>query len=482
MTLEEMRAREKALLTEKRGLFDSALAEQRALNDTESTRQTAIDEERSTLTMAIEDRKADATRTAEQDEARKAAGLTQTIDARVISEPRTYSLEGEHSYMKDLVVTHPTWQSGGGSKAAAEARLAHHNYEVAVEVASDTAEGRSAANVIRQENREQGAANGQIAELRSRGKAGQSEIRALTTGSGSGGAFAPPVYLLDLYAPFRTAGRAFIDSLQSKPLPSSGMTIDIPAMGNAAAVTTQSSQNSGVGEGDPNAAYISANVGTIAGEITVSQQLLDRTGPWDGSYDAVMFDQLTRIYNTQADIYALTASLAGAGAVAYPSTLSVADTYLAVNGAQSIIRSTAGVFRNPTAAFMTPTRWSWLASQVDSEGRPLIVPNAQSPMNAVMAGGDNPGVEGFSGYNMAGLDVYQDAAIPTPGAGADQIIVLDPSAVLVFEGDLVPRVLPQTLGNQLSVLLQVYAYIAVLPLYPLAVQAISGTNLVAPTF
>jgi hypothetical protein len=97
------------------------------------------------------------------------------------------------------------------------------------------------------------------------------------------------------------------------------------------------------------------------------------------------------------------------------------------------------------------------------------------------AGGDNPGVEGYTGYNGAGLDFYQDNSIPLVSA-TDQIIVLDPSAVLVFEGDVVPRVLPQTLGNQLSVILQVYAYIAVLPLYPLAVQSITGSSLVAPTF
>lgn len=486
MNLEELRAKLAQAVEERGKLINAAVSEGRGLSEDEDKRRAELDEQRSALSLAIADAEGAEKRKAEQDEARKAAGLDRvpTADTRVVAEPRTYSLTGEHSYMKDLVVTHPTWQGGSASRSEAQARLDRHNYETAVEIANDTEEGRKAQVVIRQENRDAAASSAVIKELRSRGRAGGTEVRALTTGTGSGGAFAPPVYLLDLYAPYRTAGRAFINSLAQHPLPQSGMTINIPAMSNAAGVISQGTQNvQGSNETDPAAAYLSANVVTLFGQITVSQQLLDRTGPWDGSYDAVMFDQLTRAYNTQADVYALTQALAGAGAFAYTSGApTTALFYSKINGAQATIRTAAGVFRNPTALFLQPTRWSFLAAQVDTTGRPLIVPNAQSPMNALMAGGENPGVEGFTGYNMAGLDVYQDANIPTPGTGADQAIVLDPSAVLNFEGNLVPRVLPQTLGNQLSVILQVYAYIAVLPLYPTAVQAISGTGMATITF
>lgn len=485
MTITELRNRVTALVEERGQLVTAAVTETRGLTEDESTRVTAIDGERSALKLAIEDAEAAEQRKADQDEARNRSGLSsiKPVDAKVVSEPRTYHIHSEHSYLEDLVLSHPTWQGGAGSKAGANDRLAKHNYEVAKDIASDSTEGRKLAKIVRQENRD-GSPSQALAEVRA---IGQSEFRAQTTSTSSGGTFAPPVYLLDLYAPYRTAGRAFINTLAQHDLPSTGMTINIPAIGNAAGLGTQSTQNTAVTETDPNSAYLSASVTTLAGQITVSQQLLDRTGPWDGSYDAVMFDQLSREYNTQADTFALTQALSGAGAITYTSgSPTMTLFYSKVNGAQAAIRSGAGVFRNPTAMFLVPNRWSYLAAQVDTAGRPLIVPNAQSPMNAISSGGQgaagSAGVEGFSGYNMAGLDVYQDASIPTPGTGADQAVVLDPSAILNFEGDLVPRVLPQTLGNQLSVILQCYAYIAVLPLYPTAVQAISGTGMATITF
>lgn len=484
MTIEELRLRVSALVEERGKLVNAAVSETRGLTDDENTRVTAIDGERSALKLAIEDAEAAETRKADQDEARKASGLATipTVDAKVTNEPATYSRHAKRSFYWDMAqAVDPRMPEHD----AAVQRLSQHNHEVSFEVAQGTKAGELIERSVRSQNRSDGG-EARLAEMRKRGASG-SETRALTTGTGSGGAFAPPVYLLDLYAPYRTAGRAFINTLAQHELPDTGMTIDIPAIGAAAGVTTQSTQNTGVGETDPTASYLTANVTTLAGEITVSQQLLDRTGPWQGSYDAVMFDQLTREYNTQADTFALTAALTGATAVAYTSgSPTMTLFYSKVNGAQAGIRTAAGTFRNPTAMFLQPNRWSFLAAQVDTAGRPLIVPNAQSPMNAISSGGQgeagSAGIEGFTGYNMAGLDVYQDASIPTPGTGADQAIVLDPSAVLNFEGDLVPRVLPQTLGNQLSVILQVYSYIAVLPLYPAAVAAISGTGMATITF
>lgn len=478
MTLVEMQERAKAIVAERRGIVDQAVSEQRSLTDEEKTRVEAIDGERSSLMLAIDDRKAQDAEAREQDEARKAAGLDRVGDVRVIREPRTYEQHGENSFLNDLAVAQMPWMPG---QSGAQQRLAAHNYETAVEVASGSEDGRKAERAIRVQDRS-GNAKHTIAELRAMGGAGR-ENRALTSGSGSGGAFAPPVYLLDLYAPFRTAGRSFIDALNHQDLPSTGMTIDIPAITAAAGVSTQT-ENTAPTETDPTASLISASVVTKQGNITVSQQLLDRTGPWDGSYDKVMFDQLTRAYNTQVDQYALGAALAGAGSSTIAASgLNTGSLYTTIGQAEATIRSTAGVFRNPTAAFMSPQRWGWLSTQVDSENRPLVVPNATNgPMNAVAsaAGNGNTGVEGFTSFNTLGLDIYQDANIPVPSVGSDQVIVLDPSAILVFEGNLVPRVLPQTKGDALSVILQVFAYIAVLPLYATAVQSISGAGFTTP--
>ena len=52
-----------------------------------------------------------------------------------------------------------------------------------------------------------------------------------------------------------------------------------------------------------------------------------------------------------------------------------------------------------------------------------------------------------------------------------------------MEGPTMVRALPQTLGNQLSILLQVYRYVVVFGnRYPDATAVVGGTGLVTPVF
>ena len=53
----------------------------------------------------------------------------------------------------------------------------------------------------------------------------------------------------------------------------------------------------------------------------------------------------------------------------------------------------------------------------------------------------------------------------------------------LFESPVITRALPQTYGNQLSVLLQIYGYISYTAgRYPNANSVITGSGLVTPTF
>ena len=53
----------------------------------------------------------------------------------------------------------------------------------------------------------------------------------------------------------------------------------------------------------------------------------------------------------------------------------------------------------------------------------------------------------------------------------------------LFESPVITRALPQTYGNQLAVLLQIYGYIAFTAArYPNANTVIKGTGFVTPTF
>jgi len=230
---------------------------------------------------------------------------------------------------------------------------------------------------------------------------------------------------------------------------------------------------------------------TEAGQVTVSQQLLDRAGP-GFQFDRLVFDQLNRDYAPKIDTLVLNAALSGATTVAYTSTTPFAlntangaGGFLSkVAGAKAGIRTAAGTFMNPSHLFLQPNRWELISAWGDGSSRPVVVPDYAGAFNAVAAGSTNgdEGIEGNTGYRLNGLAVYQDANIPTPTAGADQAVIGDLSEVWVFEGTPVPRVLPQTLAGNLSVILQLYSYIATIVRYPAAVATVTGTGMSAITF
>ena len=140
------------------------------------------------------------------------------------------------------------------------------------------------------------------------------------------------------------------------------------------------------------------------------------------------------------------------------------------------------LFLPATHCFMTPTRWEWLAQSVDTTQRPLVVPSYQGPFNAQILGTDGVVVEGAVGRRISGLDTYEDANIPQNVNGAQDIVLVGRfEENTLYESPMVTRVLPQTYGNQLSVLLQVYGYIAFTAArYPNANSVITGSGLTYP--
>ena len=188
----------------------------------------------------------------------------------------------------------------------------------------------------------------------------------MSAGASSGGSFVTPVYFVSEYAPYRLPGRAFIDQCNTQPLPDYGMTVYLPQVQSDAAVATQESapgtnENAAVTETDPTAGYLSANLITKAGQVTVSQQLLDRAGP-NFAFDRLVFDQLTRDYNAAADTYVLTQALSTAASTAYngsafvltSGTETAGSFYQKIAGAKAAIRTTSGTIMDPTHLFLEP--------------------------------------------------------------------------------------------------------------------------------
>ena len=504
---EKRQARLDALVDGAKDVDDAGEQHDRELTDEEQTRSAKLlsqidklDREIRKETRAVEKR-------AQIAAARSAVTIVEPARSTVVDEPRVYGKRSRNSWFHDqhvLVNSSPL----DPRRHDAELRLMEWSHQVERDLANDDHDVVSAIEAqLRSEMRRRGNENvdGAIAEYRSRGRAALEqktgdgvELRAITTGGGaqvsaSGGgaaAFVSPVIMINDYAPYREAGRAFVTQLHSIPLPDYGMELALPYVSGPAGVGQQGSEGGAVPETDPTFGYLSGQIGTESGQVTVSQQSIDRTGP-GFDFDRMIFDQLGRDYDPKLDAFAISQVLAVATTQAYTGTFSVSTAsgvggFLGqVNGAIAAINTAAGTFLDPTHLFMLPSRWQFIASWADAQGRQLIVPEQYGPFNAAgTAGGvGSPVIEGYTGFSFAGLPVFKDNNLPLLGTTTtDQAIVGDLSEVYWAEGMAVDRVLPQTLAGNLQVIIQRYGYRGIIVRYPNGVVVINGAAMAAPTF
>lgn len=490
-----------ALQSELDGILRTEQGEDRAeLSDEQEARSRELIDE----IEQVDPRIAEETRKAEKAkllaEARKHI-VTEPALSTQVDEPRVYGKRSRHSWVYDQYALSCLSPFDQRHQDAA-ARQVEWSHQVERELADGSTAGVEAEKQVRSQFRDNNAPiDGVIAEFRERGRTSmeqKAEVRTgITTGGGAtasaagGGAaaFVSPVIFINEYAPYREAGRAFINQLHQQPLPDYGMELYLPYVSGPAAVGAQT-EGSSVTETDPTMGFLSGAVGTEAGQVTVSQQSLDRTGP-GFEFDRLIFDQLARDYDPKLDAFALTQVLAVATSQPYTGTfaLTVASGvggFLGmVSGAISTINTAAGTFLNPTHVFVLPSRWQYIAAYADGQGRQVIVPEKYGPFNAsgTADGVGSPVIEGYTGYSLAGLPVFKDNNIPLLGTtSTDQAIVGDLSEVYWFEGAPVDRVLPQTLGGNLQVIIQRYGYRGMIVRYPAGVVSINGTAMATPTF
>jgi HK97 family phage major capsid protein len=229
-----------------------------------------------------------------------------------------------------------------------------------------------------------------------------------------------------------------------------------------------------------------APVRTISGQQGVAIQLIDQSPI---AFDDVIFRDLTAAFATQVDLQVISGSGTSGqilGILQTPNIGSVAATsvdikgvYSAVANAVQLVHTTS--FLPPDVVVMHPRRWGWLQSLLDAQQRPLFLPIANNPMNAggIVTDVASQQVVG----NMLGLPVVTDPNLPTNlgGGTEDPILVLRASDIVLWEGGIRARVLPETKGQNLTVILQVYGYLAFSAArYPQSVVQITG--LTAPTF
>jgi HK97 family phage major capsid protein len=313
------------------------------------------------------------------------------------------------------------------------------------------------------------------------------EMRDLSRVDGSGGYAVPPAWLVAMYVELARPGRAFADTCQRLPLPGGTDSINIPKVLTGTTVAVQTADNTGVSETNLTDTFINAPVRTIAGQQGVAIQLIDQSPI---AFDEVIFSDLIRAHAGLLDTQVIygsgssgqilgVANTPGIQSVAVAS-LDIVGIFKAIANAQQLINTTR--YLPAEVVICHPRRWAWLTSLLDLQNRPLVVPTAGGPFNAaaVIEDVDSQQIVG----HVLGLPVITDPNLTTTeGAGSneDQIYVMRSSDILLSESGLRSRVLPETRAANLTVLLQVFSYIAASAArYPQSVVQLTG--LTPPSF
>jgi HK97 family phage major capsid protein len=316
------------------------------------------------------------------------------------------------------------------------------------------------------------------------------EKRAVGTSNFAG--LVVPQYLVDLYAPLARAGRPFADAARKHQLPTQGMSVVISKINTGTTTAYQTSQNTAAVSQDIADNTLTVNVNTIAGQQSVSKQALLRGYNIEG----IVLGDLIRDYHTKLD----NSLLNGSGSNGQPlgllnMTTGVLVTYTATTGtvaglypkiADAIQQIQSNIYVNPNAVIMHPRRLGFLLAGVDSSNRPLIVPQAYNPMNAMGTGNGTP-TYGNSGYSILGLPIIVDANISTAqgtSTNQDTIFVVDLNEAHLWEEAAAPTYVTfEEPSGKVAINIVLFGMSAfTAERYPKAIAQINGTGLATPSF
>lgn len=450
--IEQLEARKTEIVTDLEKIISTAESFNRGFSSGEIVKQKALTKDLKAVSKKIKDSNAAAEMRGRIHKQMETDGISGN-GSFYTSSANTYSPESRNSYFFDL------YKSGIGDSGARE-RLDRHSREF-----RDATAGNEAP-----------------------------EVRAISTTVGGGGEFAPPIWLIDKYVAAVRPARATADAITKLTLPLGTDLINVPKIATGTAVALQSLNNTGVNVTDITTGSIAAPVLTVAGGQIISMQLFEQS-PLAGQIDKVILNDLVADYARQIGSFVINGTgtsgqptgllNAGGTAITYtdasPAFMGPGKLYSKIGQAIQTIQTSR--YLAPTVIVLHPRRWSWLATQVDTAGRAVILPNDNGPLNAsaVQMSGN---AEGYVG-KMFGLPVIVDPNIPiNTGAGTNQdpIIVMKADDSWLYEGQLNAQVFSETYSNQLGLFARVYAYFALAHRLPQSIAVINGTGLVTPTF
>lgn len=380
------------------------------------------------------------------EEAQRVARATAKVE--VTKEARTYEKGNGHSYVQDLMRRHFRVEDEDTAE-----RLRRH----ATEVRTDK------------------------------------EFRDLSRTDGNGGYFVPPLWAMQRFIELARSSRPYANLCPTEMLPPGTDSINIPKIATGTSTAIQTADNAQVEEVDLTDTSVQANVKTIAGQQPLAIQLLDQSPL---NFDEIVFRDLAADYATKLDLQVISGSnsngqVKGIRSASGIETISASTSGTVLGDVKLIYAKIADAvqrvhtlrFLPPEVIVMHPRRWAWFMSVFDGDDRPLMA-LAGPGVNQVATLGAVASQQVVG--QMHGLPVVTDPNLPTTlGAGTNQdvIHVVRVSDLLLFESGIRSRTLDQTLAENLTVLLQIYGYLAfTAERYPKSIVEIGGTALVAPTF
>lgn len=292
------------------------------------------------------------------------------------------------------------------------------------------------------------------------------ELRDLGRVDGSGGYSVPPIWLMSQYIELARPGRAFANLCQRQPLPGGTDSINVPKILTGTTVDVQTADNQPVSDTDLTDTFINSPVRTLAGQQGVAIQLIDQSPI---AFDDLIFRDLTAAHATVTDLQVLSGSGTNGqvlGLLNTPNITMLPVSSVDIKGfwsglANAIQTVHTTRFLPPEVIVMHPRRWGWFESLLDLNQRPLVVPNANGPFNAAALLTDVASQQVVG--QTHGLPIVTDPNIPTTlgsGNNEDIVIVARVSDLVLWEGGIRARVLPETKAANLTVVLQVYSYLA----------------------
>lgn len=321
------------------------------------------------------------------------------------------------------------------------------------------------------------------------------EYRDIGVGAAAG--TIPPKYLLDKFSINLRAGRPFLNAVGSDSLPPDFVSTVIPR-GTAGASAAVVAEGAGFSETDMAVSNDTPVVQLIGGQQDVSRTLFER-----GGYvvDQIIFPDIIAAAETSCNATALkgtnnTTSILGPINVSGIATIAYTDGTPTVPELWPKLAKAVGTVANTrfapaTCWFMTPLRWAWITSAVDSQNRPLFnfstTIDKDNPYFAVGTATEYGQVVG----SLMNLPVVTDASLPqtlTAGVGAagteDLILLMRLPDAVLWEDPIMRFTFEQTPASapgqvRLAAGRFIFAHFG---RYPTGIAVVSGTGLSAPVF